>query len=419
MLEVVRKAWAMDGQPSLGNCTGGFDETAGTGDSAASPTSLGAFPAALSGTLVDQTGVDASLTEWDHANDPGSDVRWYSFSLTGSIPGHAAVNVKASLTYPDPALGLQQVSLFRLVGNGVGPPKVVAVTASASQNSASGTAYVEAPVVIGSKYAIEVTSLGPIPPNSNCFNEIKLEAQEAAPNPPPHEPWLEVGNTTVVAPTGNAADTRTMLVPVSLTGPLAYDAVVNYTFTNGTAIGGVDFSNTPGSITIPKGSVDGAIPVEIFPTAPTSAIYATVNITSNAPVYSTTGSGYFSILPANSGGAVNVGSSDVYEGDTGGPRVAHVTVSLDKATSRPVTVDFTTHDGTAVAGVDYVATTSSVTIAAGQETADISIGLLNPNTFPQFSRSFTVELTNTSGGKVLLGVDSTATVVIVDDDPTP
>jgi hypothetical protein len=420
VLEVLRKAWSLAGQPSLGVCTGGFDENggvAGTGDSASIPTLLGNFPAALSGTFVDQMGIDASLTDMDHANDPGTDVRWYSFSLTGSIPGHAAVNVKASITVPDPGLGTFQLAFYRLVGNSIGPPKVEAVPAGSSQDTSSGTGFVEAPIVIGSKYALVITPVGPLALNTNCFGEIKLEAQEAAPNPPPHEPWLEVGGAVVVSPTGNAADTRTVLVPVSLTGALAYDATVNYSFTDVTAVGGTDYSNTPGSFVIPAGQVNGAIPVQIFPSAPTTGIYADINVTSNAPVLVPTG--YIAIDPAPSGGAVNVGDCNVWEGDTGGPRFAHVTVSLDAATTRPITVDYTMHDGTAIAGTDYSAVTSSIVIPAGATTADIPIQLTNPNTLPEFDKTFTVQLTNTSAGAGLLGGHATATVTILDDDPMP
>src|SRR5438105_8464958 len=62
--------------------------------------------------------------------------------------------------------------------------------------------------------------------------------------------------------------------------------------------------------------------------------------------------------------AVTINDVTVTEGD-GGAKDATFTVELSGATSRTVTVDFATADGTATAGQDYVATTGTLGFAPG------------------------------------------------------
>jgi len=419
VLEVVRTARQLVGLPSLGTCTGGFDEATPTGDGPSSPTDLGTFPAKLSGNFVDQTGLDASLTDWDHTNDPAPDSRWYKFQITPSGISNKAISVRATITVPDTSLGTLQLSMWRLVGNKIGPPATELVTASLSQDSSSGTAYVEAPVVIGSVYAVEVTTVGPLQTNTNCYTELKLEARESSPDPPPHEPWLEVGSASIVAPTGNAVETRKIYVPVTLTAPLAFPVTVNYTFADDTAKAGVDYDNTPGSVVIPTGSTNVDIPVTVFPTSHTTNVDGLIHITSGqAPVLF--GTGAFWLLTKPSGGQVNIGDTDIWEGDViGGTKFVDLNVSLDAVASRPLTISYTTHDGTAKAGIDYVGASGSVVMAAGADTVTIPIQLKKANTFPENVFAFTVELTTTSAGAGLLGSHKVGTVTILDDDPRP
>ncbi|MHB1422345.1 MAG: cellulase family glycosylhydrolase [Gemmataceae bacterium] len=52
------------------------------------------------------------------------------------------------------------------------------------------------------------------------------------------------------------------------------------------------------------------------------------------------------------------------------------TLTLSAAATQPVTVSFTTADGTALAGIDYVAQSGTVTFAPGQTQADITVTVL-------------------------------------------
>jgi hypothetical protein len=91
---------------------------------------------------------------------------------------------------------------------------------------------------------------------------------------------------------------------------------------------------------------------------------------------------------------------------------AKVTVSRTGGRAEGVTVDFTTADGTATAGVDYVATTDTVVFGPGQMTQTITIPLLR-EVGAQPVKSFSVIISNPGGGGSL-GPRTTTEVRITD-----
>lgn len=431
VLEVVAEARAMAGKPSLGNCTGGFDELAApTGDTPDTTHALPNFPAALSGVLGQFDNLDASLTELDPLA-PSADTTFYSFSITGSIPNVKAINVRASMTVPDPTLGTLTLAFWQLSGNGIGPMQISSVPTSLSQDSSSGTAFVESALVIGKRYALQVSANSPLALNSNCFTSLKFEAEEGAADPPTHEPWLEVGNAALLAassPQQPAGSATFVTIPITLTGPLPYPVPVDYTFTDtlqfDTALAGIDFIATPGTVTIPVGGTEATIVVPILNHSASSAFPKRflINISSSAaPTLRSRGWTYIYSRVSGVAPTIEIGDVDVFEGDTtpgAGFNFAHLTVSADQPVSQDVTVTYNTVDGTGTSPTDYIATSGSVTIPAGQSSVDIAIAI-TPNTFPQFNKTFSVVLTGVTGASATLGPKATGTAFVIDDDPTP
>lgn len=88
-----------------------------------------------------------------------------------------------------------------------------------------------------------------------------------------------------------------------------------------------------------------------------------------------------------------------------------VTVDFLRATGDvvPITVDYSTSDGSAKAGVDYVATSGTL-VSTGSNTQGSIIIQLIPQTTPAADKTFTVTLSNISHGT--LGAPAQATVVI-------
>jgi beta-glucanase (GH16 family) len=75
--------------------------------------------------------------------------------------------------------------------------------------------------------------------------------------------------------------------------------------------------------------------------------------------------------------------------------IMHFTVSLDKTTTAPVSVDYTLVDGTATAAKDYTTTSGTVNIAPNQVTAEIAVQIKgDPTDTRQDNLEFTVQLSN-------------------------
>jgi hypothetical protein len=93
-----------------------------------------------------------------------------------------------------------------------------------------------------------------------------------------------------------------------------------------------------------------------------------------------------------------------------------ITVMRSGGVAGPVTVDYTTVDGTAVAGLglDYTTTSGTLTFSAGATARQFRVPI-TPNTLEDGDRSFTIRLSAPTGGATL-GTPDTASVTIKEDD---
>jgi hypothetical protein len=76
----------------------------------------------------------------------------------------------------------------------------------------------------------------------------------------------------------------------------------------------------------------------------------------------------------------------------------HYTVTLSSAATFPVTVDYTTADGTAVAGTDYTATDGTLTFAPGETSKTIDVTVNGNSVSP--SETVDLNLSNASNGTI-------------------
>ncbi|HEU5332920.1 MAG TPA: carbohydrate binding domain-containing protein [Actinocrinis sp.] len=93
-------------------------------------------------------------------------------------------------------------------------------------------------------------------------------------------------------------------------------------------------------------------------------------------------------------------------------------VALNMASTSPVTVDYATADGSAVAGTDYTAAAGTLTFAPGQTTQSIHLTAL-PNPLNAPTKSFTVSLANPTPSGTGVGPRTTTTVSILNNNPVP
>jgi hypothetical protein len=91
------------------------------------------------------------------------------------------------------------------------------------------------------------------------------------------------------------------------------------------------------------------------------------------------------------------------------------TVVLSNAYDLPVTVSYTTTDGSALAGSDYAATTGSVTFAPGETSQSIVVQVIG-DTLQEYDEYFGVYLTGAENATFYTGA---AFGYILDDDTPP
>jgi len=126
-----------------------------------------------------------------------------------------------------------------------------------------------------------------------------------------------------------------------------------------------------------------------------------------------------SISTSSGGGSnsvVSVANASAQEGSTGSGNFVTFTVSVNPTSNTGFTVQYNTANGTAVAGVDYVATNGTLTFVAGQTSQLVYVQTIGNNTPAQGNRTFTLQLSNVSGGATLSGGNSSATGTILEDD---
>jgi hypothetical protein len=92
-----------------------------------------------------------------------------------------------------------------------------------------------------------------------------------------------------------------------------------------------------------------------------------------------------------------------------------ITVTRTGDTSGAVSVDFATADGSAVAGLDYTATSGTLNFAAGATSATFSVSVLGDSDF-EGNETILLSLSNPSSGAEL-GAPSSATLTILDGAP--
>ncbi len=90
-------------------------------------------------------------------------------------------------------------------------------------------------------------------------------------------------------------------------------------------------------------------------------------------------------------------------------------VTLHRAASHEVSVDYATKDGTATAGADYTATSGTLTFAAGETAKTVSVAILD-DAIDEGKETFTLKLSNPRGA-YLRKIHREATGVIKNDDP--
>ena len=119
-------------------------------------------------------------------------------------------------------------------------------------------------------------------------------------------------------------------------------------------------------------------------------------------------------LSARVAGPVGIAVADARVEEAEGA-VLGFAVTLSRAASEQVTVDYATTDGTATAGVDYTAASGTLSFAAGERSKTVSVAVLDDE-HHEGTETLTLRLSNPSGGRL---TDASATGTIENRDPLP
>ena len=218
---------------------------------------------------------------------------------------------------------------------------------------------------------------------------------------------------------GDAGETH-MLVEVSLSRASTSPVTVAWTTADGTASAGEDFHAASGVLTFAPGET--AKTLHIHAMGDTAAeedetLFLRLSDATGAEIADAEAR----ITLRNDDGEgpaplpeLTISNRRIEEGDDGWS-VARLKVRLSEASDRPVTVDWSTIDGTAQAGADYRAASGTLDFAPGETVQTIRIRVFGDG-IEEGDERFAVRLSNPRGAEI---ADRKGAVRILDDDAPP
>src|SRR5262249_34525347 len=152
--------------------------------------------------------------------------------------------------------------------------------------------------------------------------------------------------------------------------------LVNFATANGTATAGSDYIATNGVLTFAPGSTNQSVIVKVIGDLlgeSNETFFVNLSNPNNATI--TDGQGLGTILDDESLPSLTINDVTVLEGDTGSTS-AIFTVSLSFPYPAVVTLDYSTANGTATSGSDYVATNGFLSFDPGVTNQTITVTVL-------------------------------------------
>lgn len=217
------------------------------------------------------------------------------------------------------------------------------------------------------------------------------------------QPGVNLSDTTYTAyekdPSTGQVGTANIIVERDLaTGQAAGAWSFTYAVIPGTAVANVDYT-PPATTTVDVPASDASYTIQIPLLSDPNSIADTnftVRLTSGAiggavALGSSTGA---TVTILNADASVQL-SAPTYTANPGSSTVPIViTRTSTEQSDVPITVSYTTADGTALAGKDYTATTGTITIPADQTSVTVNVPILTPLNSSLPTKSFSFKITN-------------------------
>jgi subtilase family serine protease len=186
---------------------------------------------------------------------------------------------------------------------------------------------------------------------------------------------------------------------------------LDYATADGEAVAPDDYLSQVGLLTFPPQATTSTVAVPVVGEILIEALETFRLVLSNPSVGVLVDDLGIARILDNDAIQIRIEDTAVIEGDDGSIQ-ADLEVSLSRASSQVLTVDYQTNDGSAVAGEDYLAVSDTLIFAPGATSQIVSIPLLG-DAIDEPIESFLVVLTGPSEGVIF---DAEGEATILDDD---
>jgi hypothetical protein len=219
-------------------------------------------------------------------------------------------------------------------------------------------------------------------------------------------PVVSIANVSIIE---GQAGTTAATFTLTLSGASDLPVSVNYVTGDGTAAAGSDYAAASGVASFAPGATSSEIIVlvngdaaneldETFQVSLTAATGATLDVAQ------ATGT----IVNDDVAPSISIANASVAEGPAGA-NTATFTLTLSAASGLPVTVNYTTADGSAVAAEDYVASNGTATFAPGATSVTVTVPVIGDDAV-EADEIFMVLLSAATNATIAQG-QSTGTIV--------
>ncbi len=230
--------------------------------------------------------------------------------------------------------------------------------------------------------------------------------------PNPGTPAISINDVTVTE--GNSGTVNATFTAM-LSAASAQTVTVNYATANGTATAGSDYFSGSGTVTFAPNVTAQTFSVTVNGDGLDEAnetFFVNLSGAVNATIADAQGQG--TITDDDAAPSIKINDVAVTEGNSGTVTAAF-TVTLSPASGQTVTVNYTTANGTASAGSDYLASSGTLTFTAGSTSQTINV-TVNGDATVEANETFVINLSGAVNATI---ADAQGQGTINNDDATP
>lgn len=213
-----------------------------------------------------------------------------------------------------------------------------------------------------------------------------------------------------------AENSASATITVTRTGNIVNAASVAYTTANGTAQQPGDYGFSSGTLQFAPGESSKYLQIPIVDDLldeEDETLTLALSSPQGGAILGAQSTATISIADNDAAPTLSIGDASISEGDAGSRSITFA-LSLSAPSSRVITLDYATSDGSATAPADYGASSGTLTFPAGLTSATISISIAGDGR-DEADESFTLNLSNLQNASFADG-DTQATATISDDD---